>query len=99
LIVPIVAKRVRIEGRVQGVWYRGWTVEQASARGLLGWVRNRRDGSVEAVFCGPEDIVDDLISLCWKGPLAARVTGVALENVDETAVGPGATIFTQLPTE
>ena len=45
--------RVVISGRVQGVWYRGWTVDEARARGLDGWVRNRRDGSVEAVFQGP----------------------------------------------
>ena len=49
--------RVRISGRVQGVWYRGWTVDEARRLGLSGWVRNRRDGSVEAVFSGPEHVV------------------------------------------
>jgi acylphosphatase len=68
--------RVRIEGRVQGVWYRGWTVAEASGRGLAGWVRNRRDGSVEAVFSGPRGAVDDMLEACWKGPPSARVTAV-----------------------
>jgi acylphosphatase len=67
---------VRIRGRVQGVWYRGWTEEQAALRGLRGWVRNRRDGSVEALFCGPSAIVQDMIDACWKGPPAARVEAV-----------------------
>lgn len=75
--MPPVTIKVRIEGRVQGVWYRGWTVDQATARGLSGWVRNRPDGSVEAVFHGPEPVVRDMVALCWKGPRAARVTGVA----------------------
>jgi acylphosphatase len=68
--------RVRIEGRVQGVWYRGWTVQQASRRGLTGWVRNRRDGSVEAVFSGAPEQVDDMLRSCQDGPPAARVTRV-----------------------
>jgi acylphosphatase len=67
---------VRIRGRVQGVWYRGWTEEQAVRRGLRGWVRNRRDGSVEALFCGPAARVQDMIDACWKGPPAARVEAV-----------------------
>jgi acylphosphatase len=67
---------VRIRGRVQGVWYRGWTEEQAARRSLRGWVRNRRDGSVEALFCGPSAIVQDMIDACWKGPPAARVEAV-----------------------
>jgi acylphosphatase len=67
---------VRIRGRVQGVWYRGWTEEQAALRGLRGWVRNRRDGSVEALFRGPAALVQDMIDACWKGPPAARVEAV-----------------------
>ena len=74
---------VRIRGRVQGVWYRGWTEDQATRRGLRGWVRNRRDGSVEALFCGPAAVVDDMIDACRKGPPAARV-----EAVDHVAVEP-----------
>jgi acylphosphatase len=72
---------VRIRGRVQGVWFRGWTEEQAAVRGLRGWVRNRRDGSVEALFCGPTALVQGMIDACWKGPPAARV-----EAVEQVAV-------------
>lgn len=68
--------RVRIEGRVQGVWYRGWTVSEASGRKLGGWVRNRRDGSVEALFSGPKEVVNNMLEACWQGPPAARVTAV-----------------------
>lgn len=67
---------VRIEGRVQGVWYRGWTVDEATRRNLQGWVRNRADGSVEAQFAGPKDAVDAMLEACWKGPTAARVNKV-----------------------
>jgi acylphosphatase len=67
---------VRIEGRVQGVWYRGWTMEEATRRGLQGWVRNRSDGSVEAKFAGPAAAVDAMVLACWRGPPAARVTAV-----------------------
>lgn len=68
--------RVVIEGRVQGVWYRGWTVDTARALGLSGWVRNRSDGSVEAVFSGPEAAVDAMLARCHQGPSAARVDSV-----------------------
>lgn len=94
-MVPAVTKRLRIEGRVQGVWYRGWTVDQATARGLSGWVRNRRDGSVEAVFRGPEAVVAEMIGICRAGPPAARVSSVTEQaGVDEIADG-----FCQLATE
>lgn len=68
--------RVRIEGRVQGVWFRGWTVRNAGRAGLDGWVRNCADGSVEAVFSGPGDKVDTMIARCRRGPPAASVTAV-----------------------
>jgi acylphosphatase len=86
--------RVSIAGRVQGVWYRGWTVEQAAARGLRGWVRNRADGSVEAVFSGPAQAVDDMVEACWLGPPSAQVTSVDTLPCTET-VGHG---FHQRPT-
>ncbi len=70
------AVRVQIEGRVQGVWYRGWTVQEAVRRGLRGWVRNRSDGSVEALFAGPAPDVDAMVEACWRGPPAARVARV-----------------------
>ena len=86
--------QVRIEGRVQGVWFRAWTVDQATARGLSGWVRNRRDGSVEAIFRGPEHAVHDMVRVCAKGPPAARVTRV----VDRPSTEEVADGFRQSPT-
>lgn len=72
--------RVTVTGRVQGVWYRGWTVEAAQARGLHGWVRNLSDGRVEAVFSGPPAEVDAMVEACRQGPPAARVTTIDVEN-------------------
>jgi acylphosphatase len=86
--------RVTIEGRVQGVWFRGWTVEQATQRGLDGWVRNRRDGTVEAVFAGDDGVVDDMVAACWDGPGAAHVTNVRVQE-EPTPVAAG---FEQAPT-
>lgn len=71
-----VIRHVTISGRVQGVGYRAWVAEQAASRGLEGWVRNRRDGSVEAVLSGPEDVVSEMIAACRRGPSSARVEGV-----------------------
>ena len=80
--------RVRIYGRVQGVWFRAWTVREATGRGLNGWVRNCADGSVEAVFAGPAESVRDMIASCGHGPPAARVDRI--EQVREpAAVEPG----------
>lgn len=70
------AVRVRITGRVQGVWFRGWTVAEARSRGLRGWVRNCQDGSVEALFIGPSDALEDLVERCHQGPTTARVAQV-----------------------
>lgn len=78
---------VRITGRVQGVWYRGWTVDQAQARGLAGWVRNRADGSVEALFHGPADAVADMVAACHQGPPAATVSDVRAEPSTEAPGG------------
>lgn len=69
---------VLISGRVQGVWFRGWTEEKARALGLDGWVRNRRDGAVEAVFSGPEANVDAMLEACAEGPPAAQVADVRI---------------------
>jgi acylphosphatase len=82
-----VSVRLRIEGRVQGVAYRAWTVEEAERRGLSGWVRNRRDGSVEALFHGPQALVDALVQLCHRGPPAARVSRVVVEPAREAPLG------------
>ncbi len=65
---------VRIEGRVQGVGFRAFVERNALALSLDGWVRNRRDGSVEAVFQGPGETVDDMLVLCRRGPPASAVT-------------------------
>ena len=88
------AVRAVITGTVQGVWYRAWTIEQATARNLDGWVRNRRDGSVEAVFAGPADIVDDMLKVCRRGPEAARVANVAVTEEREAPQSG----FRKLPT-
>ncbi|HYD98527.1 MAG TPA: acylphosphatase, partial [Alphaproteobacteria bacterium] len=71
-----IAVRCVVTGKVQGVWYRGWTVEQATAAGLDGWVRNRMDGSVEAVFAGRQMVVEAMVENCRHGPPAAQVTDV-----------------------
>ncbi|GMY14798.1 kinesin-related protein 12-like isoform X1 [Fagus crenata] len=68
--------RVVIKGRVQGVFYRNWTVENATQLGLKGWVRNRRDGSVEALFSGNSDVVQEMEQRCRRGPPDAMVTGL-----------------------
>lgn len=72
--------QVRIEGRVQGVWYRGWALEQAKHLHLDGWVRNRADGSVEALFSGVPKAVDSMLSACWRGPPAAMVSDVTVHS-------------------
>ncbi len=80
--------RLRITGRVQGVWYRAWTRETAETLGLDGWVRNRMDGSVEAVVQGPDASISQLIEKCWQGPSAARVHDIKVEDTDED-IKPG----------
>ena len=74
---------VRIHGQVQGVWFRGWTVDEASQRGLHGWVRNVYDGTVEAVFAGDEAKVDEMVQRCHEGPPAARVSKVDVGEAEE----------------
>jgi acylphosphatase len=86
--------RVVIRGRVQGVWYRAWTTEEASELGLRGWVRNRRDGTVEAVFAGLSADVERMLALCRQGPPLAMVSEVVTSD-DRIPLKPG---FWQLPT-
>ena len=76
------ALHLRIEGHVQGVCYRAWAVEQAGNRALRGWVRNRRDGSVEAVVVGPEKAVRSMVAACHEGPPAARVADIIERPAD-----------------
>ena len=72
---------VRIHGRVQGVFYRQWTMTEARARGLSGWVRNRVDGPVEAVFKGETDIIAGMFNACKRGSPRAFVTKVEYQLV------------------
>lgn len=69
----MIARRLIIHGRVQGVFYRNWTVEAARGLGLTGWVRNRSDGTVEILACGEEAAVEALVVRCRQGPPAAAV--------------------------
>ena len=74
---------VHIEGRVQGVGFRYWTERVATKLGLDGWVRNRRDGSVEAVFSGPADAIAQMLQRCQDGPPAARVDQLKVIDEDD----------------
>lgn len=71
-----------ISGRVQGVCYRAWTADQAAKLGLNGWVRNRSDGTVEALFSGIEGDVDAILAACRRGPSLAHVVDVVVNPVD-----------------
>jgi acylphosphatase len=75
---------VRIEGRVQGVGYRAWAQRAAMTLRLAGWVRNRIDGSVEAVFQGSSEGIEDMLTLCERGP-----PGAAVDNVEIVGEGVG----------
>ncbi len=75
-----------IEGRVQGVWFRGWMIQEARALGLTGWVRNLRDGTVEAVFRGAAADVDEMLEMCLQGPPAARVERITATPTDDPGV-------------
>lgn len=81
-----IARHVRVTGRVQGVFFRGWTKEQADALGVDGWVRNRPDGSVEALLSGDEQVVVSLIGRMRRGPPAANVTRL---EANEATPAPG----------
>ena len=74
--------RLRIHGRVQGVFFRNWAMDKARALGVRGWVRNRRDGSVELVAYGDDEAVDALIAACRKGPPAAEVERIDVDVVE-----------------
>jgi acylphosphatase len=76
-------QQVTIRGRVQGVGYRAWVEHQARQSKLEGWVRNRADGSVEALFAGPPGMVAEMVALCRHGPPSARVDSVTRESADE----------------
>ncbi len=90
----LIARRVCIRGQVQGVGFRWHMRQQAQVLGLAGWVRNRGEGSVEALICGAPEAVAAM--LCWAahGPAAARVDSLLVEDSDERHVQ-----FVQRPTE
>ena len=75
----MIARRLTISGQVQGVGFRYALADEARARNLRGWVRNRRDGSVEAVVAGPEGDVEAVIAWARHGPPAAQVTRITVE--------------------
>ncbi len=79
-------RQVTIAGRVQGVGYRAWVDHRARNTDLEGWVRNRRDGSVEALFAGPEEVVSEMIASCRCGPTSARVESVGDEPASPDAL-------------
>jgi acylphosphatase len=79
-------RQVTIQGRVQGVGYRAWVEHEARAHHLEGWVRNRRDGSVEALFAGPVDVVSNMVASCRRGPASARVEAVEDESANSDAL-------------
>lgn len=73
---------VRVEGRVQGVFFRDYTRREAQARGLTGWVKNMADGSVEAVFCGDSSEIKSMVDWLHGGSPHAVVTGVRVKKLD-----------------
>jgi acylphosphatase len=91
----VIARHLVIRGRVQGVGYRYAMTEAAEALGVAGWVRNRRDGTVEAVVQGDDELVERLVAWCRRGPAGASVTAVA---ADPHAVDVALNGFTARPT-
>ena len=77
------ARRLLVSGRVQGVFYRNWTVAEARALGLAGWVRNLRSGEVEIMAQGREEAIEALAERCRRGPPAAQVDEVRVEEAEE----------------
>ena len=93
-------RRVVARGRVQGVGYRAWAEDEALRHDLEGWVRNRRDGTVEAAFSGPDETVVTMIAACHEGPRGARVDAVDVEDggTDLLALRRPGERFSVLPT-
>lgn len=93
-------KHVVIRGRVQGVGFRAWIEYTALERGLQGWVRNRRGGSVEALFVGAADAVAAMIAACRQGPRGSRVNGIDQRDgtAEELALRRPGELFSVLPT-
>jgi len=89
-----VTKLLKIEGRVQGVGFRYFMQRRARALGITGWVRNRADGSVEAVVQGGAEAVNAIIAVARRGPPSAHVTNIRISDADGRFAG-----FELLPTE
>jgi acylphosphatase len=81
----MIGRRIRIFGTVQGVFFRAWTIQQAQMLAIKGWVRNRRDGTVEVEAWGQEADVERLIECCGRGPSNAHVDRIAVEQVEGEA--------------
>ena len=93
-------RHVTIRGRVQGVGFRAWTEHEATRRALEGWARNRRDGSVEAVFAGPPERVADMVEACRRGPPMSRVDALDVHDANLNDLGQrrAGEAFSLLPT-
>ena len=93
-------RRVTIRGGVQGVGYRAFVEREALRRGVEGWVRNRRDGSVEAVFARAQEKVDAVVEACRRGPYSARVEQIDQRDgtEDELKLRAPGDVFSMLPT-
>ncbi len=95
-----VIRHLSIRGRVQGVGYRAFVTREALRHGVEGWVRNRRDGSVEAVLAGAPENVAAVIEACRRGPYGARVDAIDERQggADELSLREAAERFSELPT-
>ncbi len=95
-----IIRHVVVRGRVQGVGYRVFVEHHARLRNLAGWVRNRRDDSVEAVFAGPAKLMEEVIEACRIGPLSARVDAIDQRDGTDSdlALGGAPETFSVLPT-
>jgi acylphosphatase len=95
-----IIRQVVIRGRVQRVGYRAWAEHVALQRGLEGWVRNRSDGAVEAVFAGPATVVEGMIEACRRGPPGAQVDALDHRegDLDDVALRRRGEMFSVLPT-
>jgi acylphosphatase len=88
-----IARKVRVTGRVQGVYFRGWTQSEAQRLGLGGWVRNEHDGSVSALVAGPREAVEEMLKLMHRGPFDARVDEVDVADADAAEAPKGFSVL------
>ncbi|HQT88429.1 MAG TPA: acylphosphatase [Acidiphilium sp.] len=90
----MISKSLIIAGHVQGVGFRDWIIRRARRQGIVGWVRNRRDGTLEALIAGEADAVEELLRACRRGPPGAEVQSIT-EHFADPPTEPG---FTKRPT-